>query len=49
LEKMPLLIWGNIPEKELDWIFDKLPSTGLAVITVVDSPGQASLIWQRYM
>lgn len=49
LAKKPLLIWGDIPEKDLDWIFDKLPAKGLAVITVVDGPDQAASIWQKYI
>jgi hypothetical protein len=49
LEKKPLLIWGDIPEKDIDWIFDKLPVEGLAVMTVIDSPERAALIWQKYI
>jgi len=41
LEKKPLLIWGRIPEKDLDWIFGKLPHQGLAVNVAVDSVDQA--------
>ena len=47
LEKKPLIIWGDIPERDLDWIFSKLPAQGLAVITVVESPQQAEAIWTR--
>jgi len=43
----PLVIWGNISERDLDWIFKKLPPAGLAVITVVRSPEQAGAIWNR--
>lgn len=49
LEKKPLLIWGDIPEKDLDWIFSKLPYKGLAVMTVVENPQQAKQIWDRYI
>jgi hypothetical protein len=49
LEKNPLLIWGDIPEKDLDWIFRKLPSKGLAVITVVENSEEAGDIWRRYL
>jgi hypothetical protein len=49
LAQKPLVIWGNIPERDLDWIFKKLPPTGLAVITVVENPEQAGAIWQRYL
>ena len=45
----PLLIWGDIPEKDLDWIFSNLPMEGLAVNTVVSSPEQAEAIWRRNM
>jgi hypothetical protein len=48
LEKKPLIIWGDIPERDLDWIFSKLPAQGLAVITVVESPQQAEAIWNNY-
>ena len=49
LEKVPLLIWGDISEQDLGWIFDKLPAQGLAVMTVVDSIEEASRIWQKYI
>ena len=49
LEKKPLIIWGDIPERDLDWIFSKLPARGLAVITVVDSPQTAEAIWNKYL
>ena len=49
LAKKPLLIWGDIPEKDLDWIFDKLPAKGLAVMTVVDGADQAAAIWNKYI
>ena len=49
LERKPLIIWGDIPKTDLDWIFSKLPAQGLAVITVVDCPQQAEAIWNRYL
>lgn len=49
LAQKPLVIWGNIPERDLDWIFTKLPAAGLALITVVGSPQQAGAIWRRYL
>ena len=49
LAQKPLIIWGNISGRDLDWIFKKLPSAGLAVITVVENPEQAGAIWQRHM
>jgi len=45
----PLIIWGNIPASDLDWIFSKLPEKGLAVITTVNSPDEAKEIWERYL
>ncbi len=51
LQSKPLIIWGDIPEHDLDWIFLKseLPPHGLAVITVVESPQQAQATWDRYV
>ena len=49
LAQKPLVVWGNIPERDLDWIFKKLPPAGLAVITVVQSPEQAGAIWHRQL
>ena len=49
LDKTPLLIWGDIPEKDLDWIFKNLPYEGLAINTVVSSKEQARILWEKYM
>lgn len=49
LATKPLLIWGDICERDLDWIFSKLPPQGLAVNTVVASPEQAEALWDRYV
>ena len=49
LAEKPLIIWGEIPEKDLEWIFSNLPLQGLAVITVVDSAEKAGQIWNRHM
>ena len=49
LERKPLLIWGNLSEADLEWIFAKLPAAGLAVMKVVDDPEQARVSWNRYM
>jgi hypothetical protein len=49
LAQKPLVIWGNLSERDLDWIFKKLPPAGLAVITMVESPEQAGAIWQRHL
>ena len=47
MAQKPLVIWGNLSERDLDWVFRKLPHAGLAVITVVPSPERAGEIWQR--
>lgn len=49
LEKCPLLIWGEIPKEDLDWIFNKLPAQGLAIITVVRDADEAEKLWERYV
>jgi hypothetical protein len=49
LEKKPLIIWGDIPEKDMNWIFTKLPPGGLSIITIVDSVKEAGQIWNRYI
>ena len=48
LAKKPMIIWGEIPENDLEWIFSKLPVEGLAVITVVNSEEQAADLWKKY-
>ncbi len=49
LRERPLIIWGDIPPADLDWLFSKLPPQGLAVITVVQSPDQARELWRTYV
>lgn len=49
LKEKPLLIWGDIPETDLDWIFNKLPHKGLCVITVVNSVDEAKELWDKYV
>lgn len=48
LSAKPLIIWGNIPERDMDWIFSNLPHEGLAVITMVESSDEAEQIWNKY-
>ena len=48
LSNKPMIIWGEIPGTDLDWIFSKLPAEGLAVITVVDTPERTTDLWERY-
>ena len=47
MNRKPLIIWGNLSAQDLDWIFEKLPSVGLAVITAVSSPEEAGAIWRQ--
>ena len=47
LAKKPLIIWGNLHENDLHWIFRNLPGQVLAVITCVNSPGEAPRISSR--
>ncbi len=47
LAQKPLIIWGNLSERDLDWVFSELPAGGLAIIAVVSSSGEAGEIWRR--
>ena len=47
LERKPLLIWGDVREADLDFIFSRLPHEGLAVNVVVDSAAAAEAVWER--
>lgn len=49
LRERPLIIWGDIPSADLDWLFAKLPPQGLAIITVVENPEQARELWSKYV
>lgn len=49
MQHKPLIIWGEIPETDLDWIFSNLSPQGLAVITVVNSPDEAERCWKKYI
>lgn len=49
LRERPLIIWGDIPRADLDWLFAKLPPQGLAIITVVQTPEQAHVLWKTYV
>ena len=48
LSKKPLIIWGQIPDEDLDWIFSKLPSQGLAVLLALDSQDDAKKYIKMY-
>ena len=49
LRERPLIIWGDIPQSGLDWLFGRLPPQGLAIITVVNTPEQAHDLWSTYV
>lgn len=49
MKHKPLIIWGKIPEKDLDWIFSNLPAEGLAIIVVVESTKEAAMLWEKYI
>jgi len=49
LQRKPLVIWGNIRERDMEWILRKLPHEGLAIITVVGGPEAAARVWARWM
>ncbi|MBI4581294.1 MAG: hypothetical protein HY718_16445 [Planctomycetes bacterium] len=49
MERVPLLIWGDLPRADLDWIFGNLPTAGLAVLALVRDPSQAADVWKRYV
>ncbi len=49
MKHKPLIIWGDIPENDLNWIFRRLPSQGLAIITVVKNEKEASRLWNKYI
>jgi hypothetical protein len=49
LRQRPLIIWGDIPKADLDWLFANLPPQGLAIITVVDTPELARELWRTYV
>lgn len=48
LARKPLFIWGDLTEEDLEFIFRKLPYSGLAVNIVVPSVQAAHEIWNRY-
>jgi hypothetical protein len=48
LEKSPLIIWGDMSEDDLDWIFSHLPSEGVAINAVVSTTEEAHALWDRY-
>ena len=49
MQEKPLIIWGEIPANDLDWIFENLPPRGLAIITVVQDQNEAKGLWDKYI
>ena len=49
MERKSLLIWGNLSDSDMVWIFEKLPHQALALITTVDTPEKACMIWEKHM
>jgi len=49
LQRKPLVIWGNIRERDMEWVLRKLPHEGLAIMTVVGGPEEAARVWARWM
>jgi hypothetical protein len=49
LKNTPLVIWGDLSERDLDWIFTKLPARGLAINKVVRDKDEATRLWNQYM
>jgi len=47
LKKKPLLIWGKMTNKDIEWIFKKLPYSGLAVQIVVSGREEAAEYLER--
>ncbi len=47
--KKPLLIWGDLTEDDLDWVFSELPPCGLAVCKVVRNQREAHDIYRKYV
>jgi hypothetical protein len=48
MSQSPLLIWGQLGTKELDWIFNHLPAQGLAVQAAVPSIKDAVNLLDHY-
>ncbi len=49
MAKKPLIIWGEISETDMDWIFSNLPPEGLSIITVVENIEEAERLWNKYI
>ncbi len=45
----PLIIWGELSQADMDFIFSRLPANRLAVMCMVDTIEQAQNIWFRYV
>jgi len=45
----PLIIWGKICEKDMDFLFHNLDKRGLAVYCMLDSKQEAERLWNKYI
>lgn len=45
----PFLIWGNLSEKDLEWIFTELPPQGLAIQKLVTGQDEAHRLYRQYI
>jgi hypothetical protein len=48
LDRKPLLIWGELSATDLEWIFAKLPTQGLAVLVAICDPNASASIERQY-
>jgi hypothetical protein len=48
-KQKPLLIWGEIEERDLEWIFENLSPQGLAINIMLKTKKEARDIWEKYI
>ena len=47
MDRKPLLIWGDFKEEDFDWLIQKLPPQGLALLPVVRTQEEADARWTK--
>lgn len=47
LAAKPLLVWGDVTDRDLEFLLTRLPHRGLAIEPVVSSANEARRIWER--
>jgi hypothetical protein len=47
LSQKPLIIWGDLTEKDLEFVLSHLPYRGLAINMTTSSVAEAESIWER--